>query len=135
MMRCSRTTPLINQERRDLRITDMRFCDIDGMPRRRTLLKLYTSAGFVGYGEVRDAATKTYAAFRATVPICTGEDIYLKEKFDKLLPAGGVSAIHPDLLTAFIQTDERGAPYRDLDWFYEYDLARNGDPGDTQSAL
>lgn len=32
-------------------------------------------------------------------PICTGEDIYLKEGFEPLLASGGVSIIHPDLLT------------------------------------
>lgn len=35
-----------------------------------------------------------------TVPICTGEDIYLKEGFSPLLEAGGVSVIHPDLLSS-----------------------------------
>ena len=40
-----------------------------------------------------------------------------------------------DLLMDFIRTDERGAPYRMLDWSREYDLARHGDPNDTQSAL
>ena len=40
-----------------------------------------------------------------------------------------------DLLMEFIKTDERGIPYRSLDWSHEYDLARNGDPTDTQSAL
>ncbi|TGS91414.1 mandelate racemase/muconate lactonizing enzyme family protein, partial [Mesorhizobium sp. M8A.F.Ca.ET.213.01.1.1] len=35
-----------------------------------------------------------------TVPICTGEDIYLKEAFEPLLKSGGVSIIHPDLLTS-----------------------------------
>ncbi len=34
------------------------------------------------------------------VPICTGEDIYLKEGFRPLLEARGVSVIHPDVLTA-----------------------------------
>jgi L-alanine-DL-glutamate epimerase-like enolase superfamily enzyme len=34
-----------------------------------------------------------------TIPICTGEDIYLKEEFEKLMKAGGVSVIHPDVLT------------------------------------
>lgn len=57
-----RLTPLTAQERADLKITDMRFCDIDTMPKRCTLIKVYTNAGIVGYGEVRDAATKTYAA-------------------------------------------------------------------------
>lgn len=34
-----------------------------------------------------------------SVPICTGEDIYLKEGFEPLLKSG-ISVIHPDLLTA-----------------------------------
>jgi len=33
-----------------------------------------------------------------SVPICTGEDIYLKEGFEPLLNAG-ISVIHPDILT------------------------------------
>ena len=40
-----------------------------------------------------------------------------------------------DMLTAWIQTDPRGEKYRDLDWSHEYDLARNGDPDDTQTML
>ncbi len=40
-----------------------------------------------------------------------------------------------DMLMDFIRNDERGEPYRVLDWSREYDLARNGDPNDTQSAL
>jgi gluconate/galactonate dehydratase len=35
-----------------------------------------------------------------TTPLCTGEDIYLKENFRPLLASGGVSVIHPDLLTS-----------------------------------
>ena len=35
-----------------------------------------------------------------TVPICTGEDIYLKEGFLPLLESGGGSVIHPDILTS-----------------------------------
>lgn len=40
-----------------------------------------------------------------------------------------------DLLMEFIASDERAAQYRGFDWSLEYDLARNGDPNDTQSAL
>jgi len=40
-----------------------------------------------------------------------------------------------DMLTNWIQTDPRGEKYRDLDWSLEYDLARNGDPNDTQTML
>jgi L-alanine-DL-glutamate epimerase-like enolase superfamily enzyme len=35
-----------------------------------------------------------------TTPICTGEDIYLKEGFKPLLETRGVSVIHPDLATS-----------------------------------
>lgn len=40
-----------------------------------------------------------------------------------------------DLLVEWIKTDSRGEKYRQLDWSHEYDLARNGDPDDTQTAL
>ena len=40
-----------------------------------------------------------------------------------------------DMLTEWIKTDPRGEQYRDLDWSHEYDLARNGDPDDTQTML
>ncbi len=45
----------------NLRITDLRCADIDGAPKRCTLLKIFTNQGLVGYGEVRDAASRTYA--------------------------------------------------------------------------
>ena len=44
-----------------LKITDMRFADIIDAPKRCTLIKIYTNQGIVGYGEVRDASSKTYA--------------------------------------------------------------------------
>ena len=40
-----------------------------------------------------------------------------------------------DLLMDFIKNDPRGEQYRGLDWSHEYDMAINGDPTDTQSAL
>ena len=40
-----------------------------------------------------------------------------------------------DMLMEWIKTDPRGEQYRHLDWSAEYDLARNGDPNDTQTAL
>lgn len=40
-----------------------------------------------------------------------------------------------DLLMEFIAADDRAAQYRGMDWSQEYDLAINGDPNDTQSAL
>ena len=45
--------------------------------------------------------TKHYEkiAHACNVPICTGEDIYLAENFEPLMQCGGVSVIHPDMLT------------------------------------
>lgn len=40
-----------------------------------------------------------------------------------------------DMLMDFIKNDPKGEQYRSLDWSKEYDLARNGDPNDTQTAL
>ena len=45
----------------ELKITDLRFVDICGAPKRCTLLKIMTNQGICGFGEVRDAASKTYA--------------------------------------------------------------------------
>jgi gluconate/galactonate dehydratase len=36
----------------------------------------------------------------SNTPICTGEDIYLKENFRPLVEARGVSVIHPDILSS-----------------------------------
>ena len=35
-----------------------------------------------------------------TAPICTGEDIYLKEDFIPLLESGALAVVHPDILTS-----------------------------------
>ena len=40
-----------------------------------------------------------------------------------------------DMLMDYIDHTEAAAAYRGLDWSPEYELARNGDPNDTQSAL
>ena len=45
-----------------------------------------------------------------TVPVLTGEDIYLKEDFIKLIDAGAVDMIHPDLASSggLIETKKIG---------------------------
>lgn len=45
----------------ELKITDMRFAELEGAPYPCILLMIYTNQGIVGYGEVRDMASKTYA--------------------------------------------------------------------------
>ena len=45
----------------ELKITDMRFANLAGAPYPCVMLKLYTNQGLIGFGEVRDMASKTYA--------------------------------------------------------------------------
>ena len=65
--------------------------------------------------------TEHYVRLRnsTTVPIATGEDIYLKENFEPLMKAGGVSLIHPDVLTTggMLETKKIG------DMAYDYGVA------------
>ena len=44
-----------------LKITDLRVTNIDGAPKHCLLLKIYTNQDLVGYGELRDASSATYA--------------------------------------------------------------------------
>ena len=82
-----------------LTITDMRFADIDGAPKRCTLLKLYTNQGLVGYGEVRDASSRTYAAMLKSRILgenpCNVERIFrrIKQFGGDSRQAGGVCAV------------------------------------------
>jgi len=45
----------------DLQITDVRICNLSGIPMRVSLIRIDTNQGIVGYGEVRDGASATYA--------------------------------------------------------------------------
>jgi L-alanine-DL-glutamate epimerase-like enolase superfamily enzyme len=82
-----------------LKITDMRFADIDGAPKRCTLIKLYTNQGLVGYGEVRDASSRTYAAMLKSRILgenpCNVEKIFrrIKQFGGDSRQAGGVCGI------------------------------------------
>jgi L-alanine-DL-glutamate epimerase-like enolase superfamily enzyme len=80
-------------------ITDMRFADIDGAPKRCTLLKIFTNQGLVGYGEVRDASSRSYAAMLKSRILgenpCNVERIFrrIKQFGGHSRQAGGVSGI------------------------------------------
>lgn len=74
----------------DLRITDLRVADINGLPKHMILLKVYTNAGIVGYGEVRDAASATYAKMLKSRIV--GENPLNVEKlFNRIKQFGGHS--------------------------------------------
>ena len=82
-----------------LKITDVRFADIDGAPKRCTLVKVYTNQGLVGYGEVRDASSRTYAAMLKSRILgenpCNVEKIFrrIKQFGGDSRQAGGVCAL------------------------------------------
>ena len=82
-----------------LKITDVRFADIDGAPKRCTLIKVFTNQGLVGYGEVRDASSRTYAAMLKSRIIgenpCNVEKIFrrIKQFGGDSRQAGGVCGI------------------------------------------
>ena len=45
----------------DLRITDVRVANLHGVPFRSSIIRIDTNQGLVGWGEVRDQASATYA--------------------------------------------------------------------------
>ena len=82
-----------------LKITDIRFADIDGAPKRCTLVKVYTNQGLIGYGEVRDASSRTYAAMLKSRILgenpCNVDKIFrrIKQFGGDSRQAGGVCAL------------------------------------------
>jgi L-alanine-DL-glutamate epimerase-like enolase superfamily enzyme len=83
----------------DLRITDMRFVDITGAPMHCTLLKLYTNQGLVGFGEVRDAATKTYALMLKRILL--GENPCNVDKLFRRIKSKSLCGIWPEKPLAY----------------------------------
>lgn len=83
----------------DLKITDLRFVDIDGAPKRCTLLRIDTNQGISGFGEVRDASSKTYALMLKSRILgenpCNVDKIFrkLKQFGGHSRQGGGVSGI------------------------------------------
>ena len=83
----------------ELRITDMRIVDVVGLPMHCTLLKLYTNQGLVGFGEVRDGASRNYAlALKSRIlgeNPCEIDKIFrrIKQFGGQARQAGGVCAI------------------------------------------
>lgn len=83
----------------DLKITDIRVAEIDGAPKRCTLLKVMTNQGLVGYGEVRDASSRTYALMLKSRLVgqnpCNVERIFrrIKQFGGHSRQGGGVSGI------------------------------------------
>ena len=49
-----------NSRPNELRITDMRICDVRSDPLRGLILRIDTNQGISGYGDIRDGGSKTY---------------------------------------------------------------------------
>lgn len=82
-----------------LKITDIRFADLDGAPKHCPLIKIYTNQDIVGYGEVRDASSRTYAAMLKSRIVgenpCNVEKIFrrIRQFGHHSRQGGGVSGI------------------------------------------
>ena len=75
----------------ELKITDILVADIDGLPKHMILVKVYTNdPDIVGYGEVRDASSATYAKMLKSRLV--GENPLNVEKlFNRIKQFGGHS--------------------------------------------
>jgi len=82
-----------------LRITDVRFAEISGAPMDCALIKVSTNQGLEGYGEVRDAASKTFAAMLKSRLLgenpCDVDRLFrrIKQFGGQARQAGGVSGL------------------------------------------
>jgi L-alanine-DL-glutamate epimerase-like enolase superfamily enzyme len=83
----------------ELKITDMRFVDLAGTPMHTTIMKLYTNQEIVGYGEVRDWGSKTYALILKSLLLgenpCNIDKLFrkIKQYGYHARQAGGVCAV------------------------------------------
>ena len=88
-----------NSKPSELKITDLRVAEIDGAPKHCILLKVMTNQGIVGYGEVRDASSATYALMLKSKIVgenpCNVDKIFrrIKQFGGHSRQGGGVSGI------------------------------------------
>jgi L-alanine-DL-glutamate epimerase-like enolase superfamily enzyme len=87
-----------------LRITDLRVATLVGLPMRVTIIRIDTNQGLVGYGEVRDGASKTYALFLKSRLLgenpCNVDKIFrkIKQFGHHARQAGGVCGVEMALM-------------------------------------
>lgn len=87
-----------------LRITDVRLATLVGVPFRSSIIRVDTNQGLVGYGEVRDGASKTYALLLKSRLIgenpCNVDKLFrkIKQFGHHARQAGGVSGIEMALM-------------------------------------
>jgi L-alanine-DL-glutamate epimerase-like enolase superfamily enzyme len=87
-----------------LRITDLRVANLHGVPFRSSIIRLDTNQGLVGYGEVRDQASATYALMLKSRIVgenpCNVDKIFrkIKQFGFHARQGGGVSGIEMALM-------------------------------------
>ncbi|MGZ9275454.1 MAG: mandelate racemase/muconate lactonizing enzyme family protein, partial [Nitrospira sp.] len=68
----------------DLKITDLRIANLAGLPMRVSIIRIDTNQGLVGYGEVRDGASRNYALMLKRILIgenpCNVDRVFRKIK-------------------------------------------------------
>jgi L-alanine-DL-glutamate epimerase-like enolase superfamily enzyme len=87
-----------------LRITDLRVANLHGVPFRSSIIRIDTNQGLVGYGEVRDQASATYALMLKSRLIgenpCNVDKIFrkIKQFGFHARQGGGVSGVEMALM-------------------------------------
>jgi L-alanine-DL-glutamate epimerase-like enolase superfamily enzyme len=111
IMNSATGTPVLSEENvstgsrpSQLRITDVRVANLRGVPFRSSIIKIDTNQGLVGYGEVRDGASATYALMLKSRIIgenpCNLDKIFrkIKQFGSHARQGGGVSGIEMALM-------------------------------------
>lgn len=87
-----------------LQITDLRLVNLVGLPMRCSILRIDTNQGLVGYGEIRDGASRTYALMLKSRIVgenpCNVDKIFrkIKQFGHHARQAGGVCGIEMALM-------------------------------------
>ena len=88
----------------ELKITDVRVANLIGVPTRVSIIRIDTNQGLVGYGEVRDGGSKTYALILKSRLIgenpCNVDKLFrkIKQFGNHARQAGGVCGIEMALM-------------------------------------
>ena len=88
----------------DLRITDLRVANVVGVPFRSTIIRIDTNQGLIGWGEVRDGASRTYALLLKSRLIgenpCNVDRVFrrIRQFGHHARQAGGVSGVEMALM-------------------------------------
>lgn len=107
----------------ELKITDIRVANINGAPKHCPLIKVYTNQGLVGYGEVRDASSATYALMLKSNDLAIGIDNPLfKDGFVNVpnKPGLGIDELNEELIAEHMHEKYPGIWEPTTEWDKEW---------------